>query len=284
MTRRQFIANLSTIALLAHPFPASAKRVLIPLDPGDVPAQHRSLNVTFCAFDLAAETTAALNADDIDERHAPWSSFKIPNLIIALETSAARGLDHKRIWNPAHRPAKPYWLPTWRQDQTLRTAFQHSVPWYFQDVALEVSAEHYRSTLARFGYGNAELPDNDDDFWLGGPPKISPWEQMMFIKRLVSATFSLKAGTWQALREVSLIKTKAGEALYGKTGSGPLRAQDMDGPFEGWLVGWVERNGMPSASFALYVSGPSYPSIRTARLEIALALLTSAGHLPPNWH
>ncbi len=285
MNRGPFkISTLPVLVLLALPCPAFAEDVFIELNSSDIPVQHQALNVTFGAFDLAAETITALNAENLDERHAPWSSFKIPNLITALETGAAHDLDHERFWDPVRRPAAPYWPSAWRQDQTLRTAYQRSVPWYFQDVALEVGAEPYRSALTGFGYGNAEVPDNDDGFWLGGSLKISPREQMMFIKRLVNGTLSLTPRTWHALREASLIDAHAGGALYGKTGSGPIQARDMDGPFEGWLVGWIERDGMPTATFALYVSGPSYSSIRAARLEIALALLTSAGHLSPNWH
>ena len=38
----------------------------------------------------------ALEGSDVDTRHAPWSTFKMPNLLIALETGAASSLDHKR--------------------------------------------------------------------------------------------------------------------------------------------------------------------------------------------
>lgn len=168
MRRNTKTSTLLVLVLLALPFPAFAEDVFIELDPKVIPVQHRALDVTFCAFDLVAETITALNAENLDERHAPWSSFKIPNLIIALETGAARDLDHERLWDPARRPAAPYWPSAWRQDQTLRTAYQRSVPWYFQDVALEVGAEPYRSALTKYGYGNAEMPDNDDGFWLGG--------------------------------------------------------------------------------------------------------------------
>lgn len=99
----------------------------------------------------------------------------------------------------------------------------------------------------------------------------------MFIKRLVNGALSPTPRTLDALREVSLIDAHAGDALYGKTGSGPIQAQDMDGPFEGWLVGWIERDSMPTATFALFISGPGYPSIRTARLDIALALFDICG-------
>ncbi len=254
------------------------------LDPHLLPVSLSDLEVTFCAFDLANTETVALDAEDVDKRHPPWSSFKIANLIIALETGAARDLDHRRRWDPKRRPDRPYWPAAWRRDHTLRTAFRQSVPWYFQDIAMEVGADRYRSDLARFGYGNASVPNKSDAFWLGGPLEISAWEQMLFIERLISGHFAVTPSTLSAVRQVSMVKSDGDYALHGKTGSGPLRRDDFEGPFEGWFTGWVERKGVPSASFALYVSGPDHESIRTARMRIAENLLVGAGLLPEAWH
>ncbi|MGI9436247.1 MAG: penicillin-binding transpeptidase domain-containing protein, partial [Geminicoccaceae bacterium] len=253
------------------------------LDRHLLPISLSKLEITSCALDLANGETVALDAKDARKRHPPWSSFKIVNLIIALETGTARGLDHRRRWDPKRRPDRPYWPAAWRRDHTLRTAFRQSVPWYFRDIALEVGADRYRSDLARFGYGNASVPDKSDAFWLGGPLEISAWEQMVFIKRLISGNFALSPRTLSAVRQVSMGKSDGDYALHGKTGSGPLQRDDFDGPFEGWFTGWVEREGVPSASFALYVLGPDYQSIRTTRLEIAEILLVGAGLLPAAW-
>lgn len=256
---------------------------LAELDPHLLSISLSKLEITFCALDLANGEAVALNAKDVEKRHPPWSSFKIANLIIALETGTARGLDHRRRWDPKRRPDRPYWPAAWRRDHTLRTAFRQSVPWYFRDVALEVGANRYRSDLACFDYGNAVVPDKSDAFWLGGPLEISAWEQMLFIKRLISGEFALSPRTLSAVRQVSMVKSEGDYALHGKTGSGPLQRDDFEGPFEGWFTGWVERKGVPSASYALYVQGPDYQSIRTARMEIAEILLVGAGLLPEAW-
>jgi len=253
------------------------------LDPYLLPVSLSKLEITFCALDLANDETVALNAKDVDKRHPPWSSFKIANLIIALESGTAKDLDHRRRWDPKRRPDRPYWPATWRRDHTLRTAFRQSVPWYFRDVALEVGADRYRSDLARFGYGNARVPDESDSFWLGGPLEISAWEQMLFVKRLISGDFTLNPRTLSAARQVSMVKSDGDYALHGKTGSGALRRDDFEGPFEGWFTGWVERRDVPSASFALYMVGPDHESIRTARREIAETLLVGANFLPKEW-
>lgn len=283
-TRRYFLTSvLPSVALIPWFQPLVAESGLVELAPDVLPEHVRELDVAFCARDLANHAVTALNADGIDERHTPWSTFKIPNLIIALETGVAGSLEDVRRWDPERRRTEPHWPEDWKQDQTLRTAFQRSVPWYFQDIALKVGTNRYRSRLAEFGYGNLDIPDDSDSFWLGGPLRISPREQMMVISRIIGAKLRLSAQVRKNLREVSLIKTGAGYSLLGKTGSGPLKPGDIDGPFEGWFVGWIERFETPTVAFALYVLGPSYSAIRKARLEMALSLLVASGHLPDHW-
>ena len=36
-------------------------------------------------------------------RHTPWSTFKMPNLIIALETGTAPSLDYALPWDPVRQ-------------------------------------------------------------------------------------------------------------------------------------------------------------------------------------
>lgn len=113
--------------------------------------------------------------------------------------------------------------------------------------------------------------------------KISTLEQADFPKGVFDGSVGISAATRSALQEVSLIKVSAGHALHGKTGSGPLLPGDFDGPFGGWFVGWVVRDRVPTATFALYAQGPDYRSIRTARLEAAEFFLKTAWHLPMHW-
>lgn len=284
MMRRQFTLSVMAACTLFVGGPRAASReTLIEINPDSLPSKLPDLQITFCAIDLVNGMVATLNGDDIHRRHAPWSSFKIPNLIIALETGGASGLDHRRRWDRKRRPDRPQWPPAWRRDHTLETAFRHSVPWYFQDIAQEIGSLRYRVDLARFGYGNVSIPDNSDSFWLGGPLEISPWEQMQFLNRLVSGSLSLKPRTWEVLQQASITKADGGYVLHGKTGSGPLQSNDPEGPFEGWFVGWVQQNEMPSAVFALHVTGSGYRAIRTARIETAEALLVAADLLPRGW-
>ncbi|MGI9504508.1 MAG: penicillin-binding transpeptidase domain-containing protein, partial [Geminicoccaceae bacterium] len=219
-----------------------------------------------------------LDENAVDRRRAPWSTFKIPNLIIALETGVATDLAHWRDWNQ-HRPAANYWPTAWKQGHSLASAFKRSVVWYFQEIALEVGTTRYRKDLLRFGYGNASVPMHSDDFWLGGPLIISPREQTHFLKRVLDGSLVISDRTRDMLREVSLIKSAGDYALHGKSGSGRLEGSGV----EGWFVGWVERARTPIATFALHLRAPDFRSLRDARFYISEKLLRTAGYLPQDW-
>ncbi len=284
LTRRSFAAYAIGLPLAAS---LSAKVLLsskvVAVDADELAARYPDLTMTFCVLKIGGEGVTVMNAADIDLRHTPWSTFKIPNLLIALETGIAQGLDHRRIWDTRRRPAQNYWPASWRQDQTLETAFRRSVPWYFKDVAVDIGTDRYRSSLARFGYGNGAVPENSDDFWLGGPLQISVFEQAIFLKRLLIGSIDVSARAREALHDVSFVRTSAGHSLYGKTGSGPLLPRRSDGPFEGWFVGWVEKGREPTVTFALYVQGPNDRSIRKTRVESVEFLLDASGDWPNEW-
>lgn len=246
------------------------------LNPSSLAGINPDLEIAFCALDIATDLKTILNEDMVDQRYAPWSTFKIPNLIIALESGVAIDLNHRRVWDQSRRPSADHWPQAWKQNQTLASAFKRSVVWYFQDIARKVGTERYRFDLQRFRYGNESVPASSDDFWLGGPLTISPCEQTYFLKQVLIGALDLSPETKDALREVSLLKTTNGYALHGKTGSGRLANKE----FEGWLVGWIEREKKPTATFALYMRAPNYRSLESARFKTAKLLLQISGYLP----
>ncbi|MEM7353236.1 MAG: penicillin-binding transpeptidase domain-containing protein [Acidobacteriota bacterium] len=237
-------------------------------------------DVLFYAIDIEDGSHFAYQPERASERHIPYSTFKIPNLIIALETGAATSLEHRRPWDQQARPAASHWPKSWQQSQSLESAFKRSAMWYFQDVAIEVGGKRYRKFLRNFEYGNADVPDADDAFWLEGPLKISPEEQALFMEKLVTESLKIRPSTLSAIREVSLIGGTSGYQLYGKTGSGPVVAGDFDGEFEGWLVGWVDRPDRAPVVYSLYVRGPRYGSIKGFRRQMSIRFLRSIGAVP----
>lgn len=240
-------------------------------------------DVVFFAEDLSSGMRYAVQPERTRERHRPFSSFKIPNLLIALETGIVTSLDSKIAWDPNRRPSRDFWPKDWKQDQTLESAFKRSAVWYFQDLAIRVGAEKYRGYLRHFGYGNGKVPLGSDVFWLDGPLEVSPREQVGFLGQLVRGQLELALENRAMLDQVSTLRKFEGWVLHGKTGSGPVLKGQFDGPFEGWFVGWLERPKRRPVVFALWVEAPSFSSLKEFRREATELLLRRAGLLPKNW-
>lgn len=232
--------------------------------------------------DLQNGRVYAVQPQRIKDRHPPFSSFKIPNLLIALETGALDGLDSPIPYHPEQRPAFEFWPADWAQDQTLRTAFRRSAAWAFQDLALLVGDEAYQGYLSHFSYGNEV--GKGDEFWLDRSLQVSPKEQVDFLRKLLTNQLEVAPLHLELLREVAQAKSVEGFTLYGKTGAGPLKANDFSGPFQGWYVGWLERPGQAPLAFALWTQGPSFEAIRDYRRQAVERLLEESGFLPLNWN
>ena len=276
---RRRIPALALSVLLTTPIPAAAAdRIEIPWIPFTVEIGDRE--VSFLARNLDTGTDHVLAGSDLDTRHAPWSSFKIANLLIALETGAASSIDDRRTWNASRRPAAGYWPKSWRGDHSLLTAFRHSVVWYFRDVALDVGTDRYRQFLAEWRYGNARVTEGSDRFWLGESLQISVREQVAFLAALLQGRLAVAVTSMDALQTASLVERENGAALHGKTGSGPIVRGRFGGAFEGWYVGWVLREDRRPVVFALYAHAPSFAASRDFRKRFSVRLLKAAGLLP----
>lgn len=268
------------ITFLATPSITTAQETIV-LDRAPLASVIGHRDVSFLAHDLETDTRYVLEGSQTEERHAPWSTFKIPNLLIALETGIVSDLDTVKTWDQSRRPPLRYWPNSWRQDQSLRTAFQRSTVWYFQDIALEVGSELYQTILTDWEYGNASVPEGSDRFWLNSGLEVSVDEQVAFLERLVRNELGTSEITLDALIATSLAEHIGSHALHGKTGSGPVMLSDFSGRFEGWYVGFVLRAQHAPIVFALHTEGPNFRSIRTFRQEFATRLLIEAELLPP---
>lgn len=237
--------------------------------------------VVFVAKHLGSGACWHTSATDITQRHAPWSTFKIPHFLIALETAAVPSSAEVLRWDPKKRPAESYWPDAWRQDQSLGTAFQYSAAWPFQELVPRIGAANYKKWLERFQFGNAHVPPGRDDFWLGGPLAVSAAEQLAFLSCVATSGCGASADSVRALEVVALQDERRGLRLYAKTGSGPVKPRDFSGHFEGWYVGYIkDGKGVATAAFATYVRSDSYSALRTYRERISLQLLSDLGFWP----
>lgn len=238
-------------------------------------------NLVLFAKDLQNGKCWHTSPTAIAERHPPWSTFKIPHFLIALETGAVTSPSEVLRWDSQKRPAESYWPEAWKRDQSLRSAFEYSAPWPFQDLVPNIGHSNYTKWLEHFKFGNTLVPRGRDDFWLGGPLTISATEQVAFLSCLAVSGCGASAETVRSLQEAALQDDTGELRMYAKTGSGPVNPRDFSGSFEGWYVGYIRNGqGAPLVAFATYVRSDSYSALRTYRESASRHMLSELGYLP----
>ena len=183
-----------------------------------------------------------------DKRLPPMSTFKLP---IAL-----MGYDAGVLWDE-HAPTLPFkqgyvdWRPIWRQAHDPSSWMKESVVWYSQQITLQLGEERFASYVKRFGYGNGDVSGDPgknnglSNSWLGSSLRISPDEQIGFLRRVVNRELGIKPQAYEmAANLVHWPEQAGGWQVFGKTGSGSDGGRKL-----GWYVGWLQ-NGEQRIVFA----------------------------------
>jgi beta-lactamase class D len=127
--------------------------------------------------------------------------------------------------------------------------------------------------LARTGYGNGRIDSVAvDRFWLEGDFRVTAWDQVRFLDRLVRNDLPFTPVSMAQVRAIMAAPAANGAVIHAKTGYA-TSAQ----PRIGWWVGWVERDGRV-VEFALNLDVTT-PDHLKARMAIAKAILAELGAL-----
>jgi len=220
---------------------------------------------TFVLYDVSADRFTAHNLSRAEKRFIPASTFKLPNSLIGLSTGAIEGVDEVLPYGGKPQPFK-----FWEQDMALRDAIKVSNVPVYQELARRIGPERMRQNLAAIPYGNAEIGDEVDTFWLKGPLQISAVEQTEFLARLAQGQLPFSAEAQQDVREIAQLEQGSGWVLYGKTGWTTTPDPDI-----GWWVGWVAK-GDRIYSFAVNIDMPERVDV-AKRMELGKACLKTLG-------
>jgi beta-lactamase class D len=207
------------------------------------------------------------NASMADRPFLPYSTFKIPNTLIGLETGVIPDEKFTLKWD-----GKKYAIDAWNHDQDLASALHESVVWFYQEVARRIGPERMASWLHQLRYGNEKSTPRIDRFWLdGGDLRITPRQQVDFLARAAKHALPVSDAHLALLRRLLTLQADGGCVLQGKTGTGPER----DDAELAWLVGYFDTPAHHYAYAYLSVGKPA-PS-REERYALVRAQLHTAG-------
>ena len=92
----------------------------------DLSRYFEKTNGSFVLYDLKNDRYLRHNAQRCRQRFSPFSTFKIPNSLIGLETGVIKDAEFVIPWDCQMYPADSNLMPEWNRDQTLRSAIKYA--------------------------------------------------------------------------------------------------------------------------------------------------------------
>lgn len=200
-----------------------------------------------CTLIVDAGSGATLLRDGTcDRRVSPASTFKVPLALMGYDSDILADehsprWDYRPEFNAVKRDHKPVDPTIWERDSVL---------WFSREITRKLGSKRFAGYVEGFGYGNGDISGNAGKkdglthSWLSSSLKISPDEQVGFIRRILGRSLPVSPRAVD-LTVAVLPPFQAGEwQVKGKTGTGWLTGKsgkiDRNKPF-GWFVGWAER-------------------------------------------
>lgn len=237
----------------------------------DLSSHFRALGAdgAFVLYDAAGDRLLVYNPERARRGFLPASTFKILNSLISLETGVIADEREVIPWDGVDRGD---W---WNGDMDMSKAFQRSAVWFYQELARRIGERRMGEWVERAAYGNRDLRGGEDRFWLSGGLRISPEQQVEFLRRLHRGDLPFSERSQAIVRRIMWMEEGEGYLLRGKTGWAV-----SDGVGYGWLVGWVEKEGGPYFFATQIESAARDFPMRRAQQEITRGALRELGILP----
>ncbi|MEG4804729.1 class D beta-lactamase [Microcoleus sp. ARI1-B5] len=199
--------------------------------------QELGVEGAIAIYDLNSDRLYQHNPQRNSTAFLPASTFKILNSLISLETGAIANEIAVLTWDGIQRQ-----IPAWNRDLNMREAIKLSAVWFYQVLARRVGHEPMQKWVAKVGYGNQKIGNKDDidKFWLSGELRITPNEQIQFLRRLYKNDLPFSERSLSVVKDIIIVEQTPNYTIRAKTGWAGLGEQTA--PQIGWYVGYLEQN------------------------------------------
>lgn len=231
----------------------------------DLSSYFRDYEGTFVLYDLQKDHYQIYHPEQAYKRISPDSTYKLYSALFGLEEKIITPKDSMIPWDHNHYP-----FDAWNKNHTLDSAMSASVNWYFQTIDKKLGHGKIRSYLQQIHYGNESI-DQSDSYWMESSLKISAFEQVSLLTDFYQNTFAFNPEHIAAVKESIRLITHGQNTLYGKTGTGNVNGQNVNG----WFIGYIE-NSQNTYFFATNIQAEQQASGSTAS-QITLDLLEDMG-------
>ena len=186
---------------------------------------------SFVLYDLENDAWSIHDKEHATLRVAPNSTYKIYDALFGLEEDIITPENSFIAWN-----GETYPFEAWNADQTLQSAMNSSVNWYFESVDEQLGAANISNYIQEIGYGNENISGDFSTYWMESSLKISPIEQVELLTQLQNNNFGFAPENINAVKDSICLSSSDAGTFYGKTGTGRVDGQDVNG----WFIGYIE--------------------------------------------
>ncbi|MCI8292050.1 MAG: BlaR1 family beta-lactam sensor/signal transducer [Hespellia sp.] len=186
---------------------------------------------SFVLYDSEKDLWYIHDMDRATLRVSPNSTYKIYDALFGLEEDVITPNHSFLAWD-----GETYPFESWNTDQTLQTAMNASVNWYFQSMDKQLGKTALYNYMCEIEYGNKNISGSLPTYWMESSLKISPVEQVHLLKNLYDNNFDFAPENIAAVKDAIHISSSDTGTLYGKTGTGRVDGDDVNG----WFIGFAE--------------------------------------------
>lgn len=187
---------------------------------------------SFVLYDAENDSWQIYNKECATTRITPVSTYKIYSALFGLETGIISPEQSLMKWDGQHHVYE-----SWNSDQTLQSAMQDSVTWYFQAIDRQAGFPAIRDYIEKIGYGNQTVRGNISSYWTDSSLGISPIEQIEMLQKFYYNQFGFSPENIRAVKDSIYLYSEENSRIYGKTGTG-----EVDGANTlGWFIGYIEQ-------------------------------------------
>lgn len=223
---------------------------------------------SFLLYDLKAKDYIVNYEPQRNERpFIPASTFKIFNSLVALEEGVVK--DEKQVfkWDGKDRG----W-DKWNRNHDMESAIKYSAVWFYQRLARKIGQKKMQSWIDKVGYGNQDISEKVDNFWLEGNLRITPKEQIDFLRRLYENDLPFSQKSMDIVKKILILEENEQFIMRAKTGWAQLFEPQI-----GWWIGYIESVDGENVYFFSINIDIEEEEQAAARMRITRAILSIPG-------
>ena len=227
--------------------------------------EQAKTNGVITIYDGNSYASYGNNVSRANTYYVPASTFKMLNALIGIENGLTTP-DEVYKWRGEKRL-----FPAWEKDMTLTQAMTASAIPVYQELARRIGLNRMQNEVKRIGFGNSNIGNKVDDFWLVGPLKITPQQEAEFAYELANNRLPVSSASQEKVQTMMFNEEVNGNKVYAKSGWGDVEPQ------VGWLTGWIVKPNGKIVAFSLNME--MRKEIAAKRKEIAYQSLKQLGIL-----